>query len=232
MTNKGNFNPFDFPEISKLFSDLLDRLFEESGRGAILIATTLVDDHLSSLIESIFPNDFSKNQKGKLFKYPGQLSSFSAKIELAFAFRLINKNTYDSLNSLRRVRNDAAHSSSKFELHELNDTLKNVYNLGPGLSNFIKEISTKALFRQKIDRINQILEEQNIDEEAKKGYFESVFKDKEKLKIMEEQIPFWELAYGLSFLCAMFAHEKECVKSLTTSNKTIGALLTESNKID
>jgi hypothetical protein len=46
----GTFSPFDYPEIHELFSDLFKELFNESGRGAILISTTYVEQHLTKLI--------------------------------------------------------------------------------------------------------------------------------------------------------------------------------------
>ena len=204
------FKPFENEEIKELFSELLDTLLDESGRGAILIATTHVDDHLTKLIEAVLPKDFSKSQKDRIFKYPGQLSSFSAKIELAYVFRLINKNLYDSLNALRKIRNDAAHSSSKFELHELNEKLGQVYNLGPGMHNYIKEISGKALIETKMEVVKKILEETDISDEAKKEIFERKFKNNDDtVQMLEKQVPFWELAYGLSLLCGLIVHFKE-----------------------
>lgn len=226
-----NFNPFDYPEIQQLFGDLLDRLFEESGRGALLIATAYVDDHLTKLIEMVMPADLSKNHKDKLFKYPGQLSSFSSKIELAYVFRLISKNIYDSLNSLRKIRNDAAHSPTKFELHELNEKLKLVYNLGPGFSNFIKEISTKALMTHKLGTVKKILDESGLNDESKQEIFEKTFNDKEKIKRLEQEIPFWELAYGLSFLCGIMLFERNSINELTKSMNTFSSLLKDKNDL-
>ncbi len=222
-----DFNPFNYPEIQQLFGDLLERLFEESGRGALLIATAYVDEHLTKLIEAIVPTDLTKEHRNKIFKYPGHLSSFSSKIELAYVFRLISKNIYDCLNALRKLRNDAAHSPSKFELHELNEKLKLIYNLGPGIPNFIKEVSVNALMTHKIDQVKKLLEESSLDEENKKEIFEKTFKDKEKIKSLEQQVPFWELAYGLSFLCGMLQLERNNIETLTKDIITITNLSRE-----
>jgi len=221
------FSPFDNPEIKKLFSDLLDSLFDESGRGALLIATSHVDDHLTKLIESSLPSDLSNTHKDKLFRYPGPLSSFSSKIELAYVFRLIGKNLYDSLNALRKLRNDAAHSLEKFELHELNEKLKPIYNLGPGVSAVIRETSITALVKFKADLVKKILDESEIEEEAKKEIFEKTFKDKDKLEILEKQIPFWELVYGLSLLCGLIVYYKDKTSKLTKDLRIWSDLLKE-----
>lgn len=223
--NNGNFNPFDYPEIKELFGVLLDRLFTESGRGALLIATTLVDEHLTKLIESILPFESNKQHKEKLFKYPGQLSSFSSRIELAYAFRLISKTLYDSLNALRKVRNDAAHSPNKFELHELNEKLKLVYNLGPGFSNFIKNISTETIVKHKLDIVKDVIDKSELDDKSKQQIFEDTIKDKEGIAIMEKQVPFLELSFGLSFLCGMMSYEKHNIMKLKENMTTIGSLV-------
>lgn len=212
---KGKFHPFDYPEIKQLFGDLLGSLFDESGRGAILIATTHVEDHLTALIETVIPKTLSKNHRNRLFKYPGQLSSFSSKIELAYVFKLISKNLYDSLNALRKVRNDAAHSHSKFELHELNEQLKSIYELGPGFSSFIRELSSKALIQHKVEAVKNALATIELTEEEKQGLLENAFTDEKTIEIIEKQVPFWELVYGLSFLCGLLAHNKQSIGKLT-----------------
>lgn len=61
MTKK-SFSPFDYPEVQELFSHLFDKLLTESGRGAILISTAYVEDHLTKLIEDILPSS-EKNTK-------------------------------------------------------------------------------------------------------------------------------------------------------------------------
>lgn len=225
--NHTTFNPFDFPEIKELFSDLWCSIFDESGRGAILIATAHVDNHLTKLIEAMLPSDISKNHKERLFKYPGHLSSFASKIELAYVFRLISKNLYDSLNILRKIRNDAAHSHSKFELHELNEQLKMVYELGPGFANFIKEVSSKAMIDDKITAIKKELDLTGWTEDEKKKFVIEMFSEDDKKEALKKQIPFWELIYGLSFLCGLLAHDKQNITRLTNNINTLAELLKE-----
>lgn len=223
------FQPFDYPEIETLLGELIVSLFNESGRGAILIATSHVDHHLTKLIEATLPQNLSKKHKEKLFKYPGHLSSFAAKIELAYVFRLINKNLYECLNALRGIRNDAAHSPSKFELHELNEKLKSIYNLGPGFSNFIKEVSTKIMLNQKFEELKTHLDKSGLSEEDQAKIVKEIIDDKEKLQNLEKQVPFWELVSGLCFLCGLIVYYKESNSKLTCNISTLSDLL--KNKI-
>lgn len=228
--NKGSFDPLEFPEVKNLFDELFSSLFNESGRGAILIATAHVEIHLKELIEAVFPADMKKSEKERLLNYPGHLSSFSSKIELAFAFKLINRNLYNSLNALRKVRNDAAHSHSKFELHELNEKLKNIYELGPNFAYFIKEISSKALIQSKMETVKTTLDLEDLNDDDKKEIFTSIFNDPEKISLLEKQVPFWELLYGLTFLCSLLVHNKRRLEKFGSSFDTIPQLIEKCSK--
>ncbi len=216
---------FNHPEIKELYGHLLTKLLDESGRGALLIATSHVDDFLVKLLEEVFPKDISKKQKDTLLKYPGHLSSLSSKIELAYAFRLISKNLYTSLNALRRIRNDAAHSPTEFKLADLNEKLKEVYNLGENAPYFIRKISTEMLLETKMVGVKKIFEELDVPEEERREKFLELFENNETTDILKEQLPFWELIHGICFICAMIVFEKEQISQLTKGITTWGSQL-------
>lgn len=225
-------SPFDHPEITELFNTLLDKLLEESGRGALLIATTHVDDHLTKLIKEVLPKDISKKHTNTLFKYPGALSSFSAKIELAYAFRLINQNLYDCLNALRKIRNDAAHSPSILNLYELNEKLKEIYNLGPTVPNLIREISMKMIVQTKVNAVKNIFDEFEFTDEKKQRQMEEIFADKEKIAVIEKQVPFWELINGLCLICGLIVSQRGKISLLTKDINTWGDLLPQNQDLN
>lgn len=218
-------HPFDYPEIVKLFRELFDRIFEESGRGALLIATAHIDDHLTKLLKEILPPDISKSNREKLFRYPGPLSSFSSKIELSYSFRLINKNLYNSLNALRKLRNDAAHSSEKFDLNELNDRMKHFYDLGPDIPNFIKNISKEMLVQSKLIDIESIEDWDKLTEEEKKKLIENITRDEKIMNSLEKQVPHWELLNGLCLICAIIVDKREKISKLKDKMTTWDDLL-------
>src|SRR5690625_229872 len=223
---RGQFNPFNYSEVKQLFITLLTTLPDESGRGAILIATSHVEDHLTKLIEAVIPETVSRKNKKRLFSYPGNLSSFSSKIELAYIFRLINKNLYNSLNALRKLRNKAAHNSSKFELLELNEELKSIYELGPGLSILIRQVCNQIIVDQKSDQIRSLLiSEPTLSIADKKKIFEEIFSKTENIEIMEKQVPYLEMAFGLSFLCGLIVYNKIKIIKLTNDIKVFSDLL-------
>jgi hypothetical protein len=58
----------------------------------------------------------------------GPASTFSAKILICYAFGLINKDAFDDLNKIRKIRNKFAHTSEKvdFLMSEVEDLVAEV----------------------------------------------------------------------------------------------------------
>ena len=84
---------------------------KESARGQIMLGAALVDDLLRDLLEaSIRPNTQTKD----LFEGPtAPFSNFSNRIRVCFVLGLLDREEYDCLNLLRKIRNEFAH---KFEV--------------------------------------------------------------------------------------------------------------------
>lgn len=212
-----------YPEVKEVLGHFFDKLLDESGRGAILIGTAHVEEHLTMLIENVLPSN-KKTYKTRLLNYPGPISSFSAKIELSHAFRLIDSNLYNALNALRKVRNEAAHSSSHFILTEMAQQIKLIYSLGPGVPEMIKQQATEALVKAKAENIRQIFHKNEVKPDIQKKIIDDLLADKDKLEVLNSQVPHWELIYGLSLLCGLIAHEKSRL-SLLPENYTWGSFL-------
>jgi len=95
----------DHSELDKIKPVLLNYLLEsERSRG--ILAGSLLD----SLLEQLIKNYLVKDSPNELFKGYGPLSSFSAKIDMAFSLGLITKIERDELHRIRRIRNEFAHS--------------------------------------------------------------------------------------------------------------------------
>lgn len=91
----------------------LENLKGESDRGAVLVATAYCDELLKDLLQSVF----IKNKKisERLFDYPGPLSSFSARNDVARAAGLTRDKEFHGLRMLNTIRNrHAAHSAKHF----------------------------------------------------------------------------------------------------------------------
>lgn len=167
-----------------------------------------MEKQLSKFIEKILPKE-SKTYKKKLLDYPGVLSSFSAKIELAFAFRLISENLYTSLNSLRKIRNEAAHSSHSFSIKEVRTKFEEVFDLGPSIMIFIRNKAINIMVNMKLENINQLFEEHKLTDEQKREQLKRLAENKELMEELDDQVTLWELIYGLSLICGIIKHEEE-----------------------
>lgn len=212
---ENSFGFTDYPEIVDLYSSLLDKVLNESARGAVLIITADIEDYLSSLIEVAFPQKMTKKQKEKLLTYPGHLSSFSAKIELAYAFRIIDKTLYDSLNSLRKIRNDAAHSNINFDFQDLEDKMNNIYDLGPNIPSHFRNVAIQLMLKYKFDNIKEGFEKDNIDIERQREIIQHIISNKETIHKLEQQSKHWQLIIGTCFICTILLRYKQNLLKLT-----------------
>lgn len=211
------FSPFDYPEVKILFNKLLNTILEESERGAIIIGASSVEDHLTAYIEEVLPKK-EESYKKKLLNYPGPLSSFSSKIELSFAFRLIDKNLYESLNSLRLLRNEASHRATNFSLKEFRDKLDKVFDLGPSVQTHVRNMSTEVMINLKLESLKYLFDKYELTEDQRREYLVSLTEDKELMAKIENQIPHWELIYGLSLICGLISYQKTKYKDKTGQN--------------
>lgn len=86
-------------------------IVNESDRGSVLVGAALVERRLEDIFVYIFQrNQISKSIQKSIFDSNGALATFSAKIKLAYSFGLIRKNTFEDLETVRRIRNEFAHS--------------------------------------------------------------------------------------------------------------------------
>ncbi len=203
---------FEYPETFETFDVLLDKLLNETARGAVLIGTSHVEEHLENLILRILPSD-KKQFTTKLFNYPGSLSSFSAKIELSYAFRLISEDTYSCLNHLRKIRNEAAHSAKEFSLAD--KELDEVFDLGPGFKKMVNDVALEMMMKTKMQSIKRIIGgKEGMKEEEINEQIVSLFNDEKNIEKLDKQLPHWKLVFGLSIVCGMLrfysdqTHEK------------------------
>jgi hypothetical protein len=115
----------DHPRLSAS-SDLQARLREqinylekatagESDRAKIILLATQVDEMLKELLMRFFKLRRAKHED-EMFRAFAPLSSFAARIALAFRIGLISKDDADALDILRDIRNDCAHKIFEFDV--------------------------------------------------------------------------------------------------------------------
>lgn len=184
-----------YPELN---FEMIYKLTNESERGAVLIGTSKIEEFLNTFILKILPKD-SKNYTSKLLKYPGPISSFSSKSELLFAFRYINKRFYNSLNKLRKLRNEAAHSSQEFNLTEQSELINEICEFEEDMGYVINELSMNNLLKIKRTKLEKIYQDKNltIDNE----YVEKTLTEFKNSYDGLKQHRIWQLSYGVVFMC-------------------------------
>jgi len=177
------------------------KLTNESERGSLLIGAGKVEEYLEKLIIKILPTE-KKGYKNKLLIYPGPLSSFSGKIEILYAFRIIDKKVYHSLNMLRKLRNNAAHSSSTYSIQKIKENLEDIYDF----EDRFKLVVHKCAFNHLISWKKEYLKNGLIEKELDKDYnYEELWNERfpnpEENETIQEHLTVWKLAFGLTFLC-------------------------------
>ncbi|MDR3704717.1 MAG: hypothetical protein P4L28_02270 [Paludibacteraceae bacterium] len=187
-------------KYSELTFEMAHKLTNESERGALLIGVGKIEEYLEKLINKILPAK-QKNYTLRLLNYPGPLSSFSGKIELLYAFRIIDKRLYDSITILRKLRNKAAHSSEIFSLQDTNESLDKIYDFEYGFKEVVHKLAYDHLIKWKIETIKDGFKGKNMDKIDVNELWTKYYDDLEHKKIIQEQLTIWKLAYGLTFLC-------------------------------
>lgn len=217
--NNKTYNPLDDEETVKLFYVLMDKLLSESARGAILIGASHVEEALTDYVKAIMPSG-NKSYQNKMLAYPGPLSSFSAKIELLYAFRYLNETTYRSLNALRKIRNEAAHNLKEFTIAGFKQHFDAIFDfITPAV--FIRNEAMKMMVNAKLSNIQAIFEEHQLDAEARAKIAQEIIDNKERLRqLEEEQLPHWQLVFGLTLLCGLIKHGQKSVSQELAHRKS------------
>lgn len=89
------------------FDEFVHQFKEETDRAAVILGTSKLDFQLTQLINLFLVPNYSKSDD--LFDGDGPLSTFSAKINLAFRLGLIDAQFSKTLHIIRKIRNDFAH---------------------------------------------------------------------------------------------------------------------------
>ena len=90
------------------FLPFLDTHNAESPRGSVLVACSFLDEQLRAIIEAFLVPDSDKSLL--LNGFNAQIGTFSARIKTAHCLGLISDAERDDLDTLRKIRNEFAHS--------------------------------------------------------------------------------------------------------------------------
>jgi DNA-binding MltR family transcriptional regulator len=87
----------------------LQELLRESDRGRALVGCAFLDDMVEKLCRAKMVTD--AKAVDNLLEYPGPLTSFAARTDLAYALGWIGAQMYQDLRRIHKIRNAFAHSS-------------------------------------------------------------------------------------------------------------------------
>jgi hypothetical protein len=99
----------DAKKNSQSLKSLAQHVGRLSESGTVLVATSLLDTELERAIKAIM-RPLNSELKGKLFKGYGPLATFSARIDIAYALKIVNKDVQRELHKMRDIRNAFAHT--------------------------------------------------------------------------------------------------------------------------
>jgi DNA-binding MltR family transcriptional regulator len=94
---------------AEYFLRLLKETHANTHAATVLTISAKLDDGLQRLLLAKM-RDISNRLAERLFSGYGPLGSFSAKIDVSYAFGLIGDDTFDDLKVIREIRNHFAHS--------------------------------------------------------------------------------------------------------------------------
>jgi DNA-binding MltR family transcriptional regulator len=103
-------------EAIQNFSEVLEHIKEETDRATVVILSAHLEDKLEAALRKRINPAKSKDSTNRLFEYNGPLGTFSARIEIAHAFAVIEKATCAQLHTFRELRNACAHSRRPISL--------------------------------------------------------------------------------------------------------------------
>jgi len=104
-------SPNSDTRISRVTTDIstfLNELAQESERSAVVLSAARLDNALEKLLKSYLVH--YPGGSDNLFDQDRPLSTFSAKIALAYRMGLIDSDFEHSIQMIRKLRNDFAHS--------------------------------------------------------------------------------------------------------------------------
>lgn len=110
----------------KDFLPFLDTHNAESPRGAVMVACAYLDEQLRGIIDAYLVEDSDKGVLLDGFNAP--LGTFSARIKAAHCLGLISDEERDDCDTLRKIRNEFAHSHRvSFDDRKVVDLCKNLH---------------------------------------------------------------------------------------------------------
>lgn len=136
------------PIMVQRFAEVWRSLKKESDRGSVIVAAAVIEDQLEELLKNRLVTN--SDQNAPLFDGANSaISTFSAKIELAYRTGAISQKVRQSTHILRRLRNDFAHIANEisFDTSSVKDRTRNLLNLNKEFVGFMWSEAREEIFK-------------------------------------------------------------------------------------
>lgn len=208
----------DGPEVRSYMSDVLPALVSESDRGAVLLGASQIDEVLKGFFDALLPEATSGKRKKEILGLNGPFGSFSAKLDIAYACRLLPENVVTAIHKFRKLRNDVAHKPLPFQLDNHAGEVRAIFSLlGPGVGVGVANMTVEVMLRNFIERALEIKDPANEDiplfkDPAAVAHYLS--ENRHHLEQLDRVRLRWELGVGLGLICGLIAYHQSKLVSL------------------
>ena len=135
--------------------DLMRTMHEATDTSFVMTVVAKVENWLAGAIQAKMRADLSKNLTDRLFNPNGPLDRLAAKVDVAFAFDVIDETTFTDLKAIKDMRNAFAHSPTMLHFGSA--------AIGPmieRLSGWSKDVDGRDLFVARVQAAFTIFQEQ------------------------------------------------------------------------
>lgn len=191
----------EHPKTEALIREYFPIIAGESDRGAVLVGAELLNLHLGEFLGRRTLGGISERSLEKM--------SLFARNEAGKGHGLYADNIFDSIDGLRNIRNELAHSASHFRLRNEDARLNEILELlGTGVSGALYEFAAELLLGSVIHHVVEAGLKANELGELKKevtpqDVIERLSELPEIVHVLEARLPRIKLAAGVILLCGV-----------------------------
>ncbi len=149
--------------------------------------------------------------------------------------RKLRSSLYDSLQALRRIRNEVAHHPISFSLREQANRVHQMYAIGPGMPVEVNRRALDIMMHIKMNHVVQTVRHPTEDRPYFSTTQEAMEYLSEKPEIvdkLDEQFPRYELAIGIVFVCAFLVWHREAALRVVGAEGSLADLRQKASRID
>lgn len=215
----------EHPDVQSYLKELMPAIFDESDRGAVLLAASQIDEQLKQFFVVLLPEETSNTREKEIFNPTGPFGGFSAKLDIAYVCRLLPPSLIKAIHRFRKLRNDVAHKAFKFRLKEYKQEIYQIFSLvGPGVDLGVNRMALELMMENIVGHVTRV--ESPSDEgkplfENREAVLDYLGANAHALKAAEDHQQRWELGVGIGIICGLIVYHRDRVASALGTNETL-----------